>query len=480
MRKRSVTSPHSVATLSRTGAALLALGALAFVAACGQGEGDKAKAQDGKAQAAKTDDKGKAKAKGRTPQAVSVAPVELQAFTPRLVVAGQVQPVQEARVFPTASGARVLQLLADAGDRVRAGQPLARLDSQQVSADSELLAAQVRRARTALAEAETGLTAARQNLARTQSGPKESALDTRQAEVALRQAEDEFQRAESLKGDGALSVEAIEGRRAQRDAAAARLRAQQGDAAALVQGRQQAVAQAQARVEAARADLSVAIAQQSQTELRQRGGVVSAPVGGLITSRNVAVGEIAGASGQPMFTIVANDLLEVAAEVPEADLGKLSLGMQARFRAPDGTEVLGALRRQPAQIDPQRRTGIARFTLEPTRAVTSGVFLTGEATSANRGVLAIPASSLLYGREGASVFVLQNDQTVRRVPVIVGQRQGALVELVSGPAQGALVVTAGGAFLAEGEKVNAIRNDPTKAAAPAAPASPAPAPAPQK
>jgi HlyD family secretion protein len=436
------------------------------LSACGN-SGDAKKAEDAK----KTGPDAKAKEGGRMPQAVSVAPVEVKNFTGRLVVAGQVQAVQEARVFPTSSGARVIQIMADAGDRVVAGQALARLDGRQVNADSELLAAQVRRARTSLAEAEVGLTAARQNLTRAETGPRESALDTASAQIAFDQAEAEYQRALSIKGDGALSVEQLEGRRAAARAAEARLRTQKGDINALLDGRRQAVAQAAARVGAARADLDVAIAQQSQSNSRQNNGVISAPVGGQVISRSVNVGEIAGSTGQPMFVIVANDTLEVAAEVPESEISRLSLGMAAEFTAPDGSMVTGSLRRLPAQIDPQRRTGLARFTLAPNPAVKSGVFLTGNASSQPRGVAAVPAAALVYGREGASVFVLRNDNSVTKVKVTLGAREGSSVELVSGPPAGSMVVTAGSAFLAEGEKINPIK--PTaKAASPAQPATP--------
>jgi HlyD family secretion protein len=478
----------------------------------------------------KSEKGGEEKAKGaaRALQAVSVQAIELESFSPRLVVAGQVQAINEARVFPTSSGARVLQVLADAGDRVNAGQALARLDGRQVSADSELLAAQVRRARTALAEAEVGLTAAQQNFARTQSGPKESGLDTRgadaqllearqaleratqtqketalsteQAEIALRQAQSEYNRALSIKGDGALALEQIEARRAQAELAAARLRTQRvdataimesrrsalaqlearagsarGDAAALLDGRRQGVAQATARVEAARADLAVTIAQQTQSDSRQNNGVITAPVSGLVISRNVNVGEIAGAGGQPMFTIVTDNALELAAEVSEGDLSKLSLGMQAQFTAPDGTPTYGVLRRLPAQIDPQRRTGIARFTLDGNPSVKAGVFLTGSATSTNRGVAAIPASAVTYGPDGASVFVLRSDDTVRKARVVLGNRQGQLVEIIDGPAIGSIIVSSGSSFLSEGVKVNPLRVVPTAPAVKSTPAAPPPA-----
>lgn len=500
---------------------VMSLAATLALSGCGKSDSKK-----GAAKAEKTEKK--AKGEERALQAVSVMPIELQNFSPRLVVAGQVQAINEARVFPTASGARVLQILADAGDRVNAGQALARLDARQISADSELLSAQVRRARTALAEAEVGLTAARQNFTRTQSGPKESGLDTRgadaqlvearlalaratatqketalstdQAEIALRQAQSEYNRALSVKGDGALAIEQIEARRAQAEIAASRLRSQRvdataivearraaltqlesrassarGDANALLDSRRQGVAQAAARVEAAKADLQVTIAQQAQSDSRQNNGVITAPVSGLVISRSVNVGEIAGAGGQPMFTIVANNALELAAEVSEGDLARLTLGMAAQFTAPDGTPAYGILRRLPAQIDPQRRTGIARFTLDGNPSVKAGVFLTGSATASNRGVSAIPASSVVYGPEGASVFVLRSDDTVRKASVVLGGRQGQLVEVINGPPLGSIIVTSGSSFLAEGEKVNPIRVVPT--ATPATPNPTAPTPA---
>jgi hypothetical protein len=99
------------------------------------------------------------------------------------------------------------------------------------------------------------------------------------------------------------------------------------------------------------------------------------------------------------------------------------------------------------------------------------VFLTGSASSKARGVAAVPAAALVYGREGASVFVLRNDNSVTKVKVTIGSREGSLVELISGPPPGAMVVTAGSAFLAEGEQINPIKGG-LKSSAPAQPAPP--------
>jgi HlyD family secretion protein len=422
---------------------------------------------DGKA--AKEEAKSEEKAKARTGQAVSVAAIEPQNFEPRLIVAGQVQAIQSARVFPTATGAQVVRLLVDAGDRVQAGQVLAVLDATQISADRDLLEAQVRRARTALAEARVQVTAAEQDLSRVGTGVRESQLSLRQAEIAYRQARSEFERAQSTTVEGALSEEAVEARRAAMELAQARLDGQRGDVRAITDNRRQVLAQARARATAAEADLEVAIAQQRQANVRQNAGNVVAPVSGIVTERNVSVGEIAGATGSPMFVITTGGALEVAAEVPEADMARLTPGMSASFRAPDGSTVLAALRRLPAQIDPQRRTGLARFSLEPTSQVQAGMFLTGEAFTPPRGVLAVPASALVYDADGTSVYVVGSNNRVSKVQVRVGQRQGAFAELIEGPAAGTLVVTAGASFLSENELINPKREAPSEAAPPASP-----------
>jgi RND family efflux transporter MFP subunit len=137
-------------------------------------------------------------------QVVSVVPLTAHAFTPHVSLLGEVRPKRDIHVFAPASGVRVLQLLADEGDMVRQGQPLARLDVA-------LATAQTSAARAAVAEAESN---------------------------ALR-ARDEYQRAESIRDSGALSSEAIEQRRASSVAADARLaaaRAQLAEVNARLQG----------------------------------------------------------------------------------------------------------------------------------------------------------------------------------------------------------------------------------------------------
>jgi HlyD family secretion protein len=123
-------------------------------------------------------------------QVVSVVPLAAHAFTPHVALLGEVRPKRDIHVFATASGVRVLQLLADEGDMVRQGQPLARLDTAMANA-------QTSSAQASVAEAQSNAVRAR----------------------------GEYQRAESIRNSGALSSEAIEQRHSASVAADARLAA---------------------------------------------------------------------------------------------------------------------------------------------------------------------------------------------------------------------------------------------------------------
>ncbi|MBL8531104.1 MAG: efflux RND transporter periplasmic adaptor subunit [Hyphomonadaceae bacterium] len=125
-----------------------------------------------------------------TAQAVTVVVTQTRTVQPVVTLNGEARPVRDIQVAAPASGVRILQLLVDEGDMVRAGQPMARLDSS-------LAQAQLRAAQASVAEAQSAAVRAR----------------------------GEYDRAESIRDSGALSAEAIEQRRTAAIAADARLAA---------------------------------------------------------------------------------------------------------------------------------------------------------------------------------------------------------------------------------------------------------------
>jgi HlyD family secretion protein len=101
--------------------------------------------------------------------------------------------------------------------------------------------------------------------------------------------------------------------------------------------------QAQAAVKSAEAQVTQARASLNQSEVNLAHTVITAPIDGIVISRNVDVGQTVAATMQaPTLFVIARDLtrMQVRASVNEADVGGVQPGQPVRFRVdafPDET-----------------------------------------------------------------------------------------------------------------------------------------------
>jgi HlyD family secretion protein len=146
-----------------------------------------------------------------------------------------------------------------------------------------------------------------------------------EAEASLAEAKADGKRARQLRGTAALSV-------------------QQADQYLTAEQT------ARARLEATRAKV------QSE-ELRLRETQVTAPDDGVISARSIAVGSLAQ-TGQEMLRLIRGGRLEWRAEVASVDMGRLERGGRAMVMAPDGTRILGRIRRIAPTVDKHDLTGL--------------------------------------------------------------------------------------------------------------------------
>jgi HlyD family secretion protein len=208
---------------------------------------------------------------------------------------------------------RLVAVAVREGDRVAAGDEIARLDAADAEARRSQAAAQVEGARAQLAELEAGFRSEEVAQAR-------AALAA--AAERLGDAERDRARAETLFAGRAISREALEKTamalevaRAERDRVAAQLRLlERGARAERIAAARAAVAQAEAALAAADATLA---------NLR-----LAAPFGGVVTVRHREPGEIV-APGAAVVTLMDPDDRWVRIYVPEDRLGAVRLGQAA-------------------------------------------------------------------------------------------------------------------------------------------------------
>jgi RND family efflux transporter MFP subunit len=247
-----------------------------------------------------------------------------------------------------------------------------------------------------------------------------------QAEATLANANAAFNRAQSLSVSGALSAADLDRLQSEKLAAAA-------------------------QVEVAKAELAAA-------ELRLRYTRVLAPDDGIVTARNVSLGQISQA-GDEMLRILRKGRVEWRAEVPEARLKEIRRGQRVRLMIADGTQFEGRVRTVAPTIQNTNRTGLVYVDIEHANGVRPGMFASGEILTGNEPAQLAPLASVVMQDGYSYVFVLQDGNIVKRRRVETGAIRGNTIEIVSGLDPKERIVERGAGFLKDGDHVDVAITD---------------------
>ena len=207
-------------------------------------------------------------------------------------------------------GGRVSEVLAEEGDRVAAGQTLARIDP-------EPLRLQLAQAEAALAVAEAGEALLRAGSRAEDLARLRAQMDALEAVAA--NAESTFERQQRLVRANAVSEQALDDARAARERTRGDFAAaQQAYAAAAAGARPEELQEAHARTAAAEAEVQTAALQLADATL-------AAPSDGTLLTRAVEPGAMA-AAGATALTLSLDRPVRVRAYVEEPDLGRFPPG----------------------------------------------------------------------------------------------------------------------------------------------------------
>ena len=286
---------------------------------------------------------------------------------------GKVQPKRQVNISANTMG-RVTRVAVEEGQRVRAGQFLLEIDPRSLEGqlqrgEASVAAAQssLQQSRTAVEQARAGLDLAKQNL-------------TRQ---------------EELWKDGLTTKESLERAENELTVREAELRARTQD----IQTREQQIKQEQASL--------------STTKYNLNQVIISSPMDGLVTRRNIEEGETAivgtmNNAGTVLMTIADMSVIEAEVEVDETDIPNVQLGQIAKVTidaVPD-REFKGRVTEignSPTQATTQNNTGQRQATTfkvvvtieDKVPDVRPGFTCTAEITTATRDkVVAVPIQAL--------------------------------------------------------------------------------------
>ncbi len=179
------------------------------------------------------------------------------------------------------------------------------------------------------------------------------------------------------------------------------------------------------------------------------GGVIRAPIEGIVVERLITPGQLLQAGTTPCFTIANLSRVWVMAQVFGADIGQTAVGDGAEVRV--GSAVLkGTVTNVAAEVDPNTRSVAARITIANPHGVLKKqmyVPVTIIARGESSGLL-VPVSAILRDDENLPfVYVAQADGSFARSHVKPGYRDGDNYQIGSGLRAGEQVVADGAMFL---------------------------------
>jgi RND family efflux transporter MFP subunit len=214
----------------------------------------------------------------------------------------------------------------------------------------------------------------------------------------------------------------------------------------------------QAAYRVAGANVAAAAANLRRLGELQGFGRVTAPFAGVVTARNVEVGQLVSPTpgARPLFVIAQADTARVMVSVPEAIAGQVAPGAAAEVLVRDqgGEPLAGRVVRTAGALDAVSRTMLTEVQVpNPSGALLPGMYAQVR-LSARRVVpgLIIPANALLVRADGPQVAVVR-DGRVHMTRVELGRDLGTEIEVLAGLEEGAAVVINPSDQVAEGAAV---------------------------
>src|SRR6266496_3732077 len=165
---------------------------------------------------------------------------------------------------------------------------------------------------------------------------------------------------------------------------------------------------------------------------------VTAPFAGIITARNLNVGDliVANNTGMEMFHIQQTNPLRIYFRVPQANATNIHVDQTIDVVFPDqaGKTVPAKVATTSESITPNSRTLLVELHLDnPNNEIQPGSYAQARLTSGSLGqIVTLPNNTLLFRAQGLQVGVVKPDNSVELHDIKVGRDFGTTIEIVQG------------------------------------------------
>ena len=344
-------------------------------------------------------------------------------------VVGTLTAVDQVTLSAQVDGA-VSRILADLGDKVKAGQSLVELDREKPQYNLDQQKAALDRALAKYGASETG-----------KLPPVEQTPDVQKAAAELAQAKQGHERAVELQKQQLVPKQTLD------------------DAETTLRSKQASYESALQNAKNLRADIDASDAVMKLADRQLRDTSIRAPFDGYVQKRLVSLGEFVK-NQTPVMSIVRLDPLKVTGEIPEGMAPWIAVAQPVDLRVDAYPDKV--LTGKMSRISPTVNTATRAFPFEALVPNADGLLKPGTfarvhiATARIEQVLTIPYAGMQYRYGVNRAFVVADNKLAIR-ELKLGDRLGDRIEIASGLKPGDLIALTDVDNLADGMKVTVNR-----------------------
>lgn len=344
-----------------------------------------------------------------------------------VVATGKIQPITQVEVKSKASGI-VEKLFVDINDRVHKGQPLAELDQQEILDQVAAQKAQLAAAQANVTNFQAAIAQDRVNAAAPDLPMYKMTLD----------------RNLQMQKDGVVSQQALDN--ANRDYLAALNKKESAQAQIGVDN---------AKLQQAKAQVAQAEASLKQLEEQLSYTTITAPMDGVVLSRDVEIGDavssilVLGSTATLVMTLGDTSEVYVKGKVDEADIAHVYMGQPARIKVesfPNRYFYGKVTKISPMGVE---KDNVTTFEVRVSISNPGGELKSQMTANAeilleeHKNVLQVPENAVVYDSQ-KKTYVNVPDKSkkegTRKVQVEVGISNGSMTEILGGLKEGDAVV----------------------------------------
>jgi len=189
---------------------------------------------------------------------------------------------------------------------------------------------------------------------------------------------------------------------------------------------------------------------------------VVAPFSGVITKRNIDIGDLIDGTTKPLFLIAKTDPLRVFINVPQSYSQWVKVGQAAEINLDEirGMTFQGQISKSATAIDPLTRTMQVEVTLSnKEKKLLPGAFVQVSLKLPASNAINISSNALLIRKEGPQVAVVDDQNKVHLQKIKLGRDFGVTSDVIDGLKGGERLVLNPSDSLSDGDVVTIVAEE---------------------